>query len=259
MGREISLFSDYHQRENSLTNHCGVLFRLIYRESPQQFEELLTALLPEEGQVRIGPLFTQQERRVKSVPDLLIQQEAFNLFFETKIDDWFHDRQLKNHIRALTHSPGVKVLFCLSNFERDDPEVQFAQLVKAAKHQSVFVKFLSFEELLQQVRVRRLSNTLVETVNEFEEYLDRNGLLPRWRYLLDVVNCGQTMDEIKAGAYMCPNIGGPYSHARARFIGSYQSKAVRSIHEVDALLACMPGGESSSRSSGRTPGNWIRR
>lgn len=243
MGREISLFADYHQRENSLTNHCGVLFRLIYRESPQQFEELIVALLPEAGQVRVGPLFTQQVRQTKSVPDLLIQQEAFSLFFETKIDDWFHDGQLKNHIQALANSPGVKVLFCLSNFEHDDPETKFKDFIQEAKQHFVFVQFVSFEELLEKVRARRLSNALIETVDEFEEYLDRNGLLPRWRYLLDVVNCGKTMDEVHAGAYMCPNTGGPYSHVRARFLGSYQSKMVPSVYEIDALVACSPKGK----------------
>jgi hypothetical protein len=243
MGREISLFADYHQRENSLTNHCGMLFRLIYRESPQQFEELILALLPEKGQLRVGPLFTQQEKRGKSVPDLLIQQEAFSLFFETKINDWFHDGQLTSHVQALTKSPGGKVLFCLSNFERDDPETQFSDLIREAERQSVHVQFVSFEELLQQIRARRLSNTLIETVDEFEQYLDRDGLLPRWRYLLDVVNCGKTMDEIRVGAYMCPNTGGPYSHVRARFLGSYQSKMVPSVHEIDALVACSAEGK----------------
>jgi hypothetical protein len=243
MGREISLFSDYHAQENSLTNHCGILFRLIYRESPQQFEELVVDLLPEEGQLRVGPLFTQQVKKLKSVPDLLIQQDAFSLFFETKIDDWFHGGQLKNHLKSLANSPGVKVLFCLSNFETDDPETQFADFIQKAKQQGVLVQFVSFEELLQKVRERRLSNSLIETVDEFEEYLDRNGLLPRWRYLLDVVNCGKSMDEVNAGAYVCPNTGGPFSHVRARFLGSYQSKMVPCVYEIDALVACSPGGK----------------
>ena len=242
MGRDISLFSDYQQRENALTNHCGILFKLIYRESPQQFEELIIALLPEAGQVRVGPLFSQQEKHARSVPDLLIRQDAFSLFFETKIDDWFHDSQLKSHVRALSSSPGVKVLICLSNFEEGHSEIKYKDLVDEAKGQSVFVQFISFEDLLKQIRARRLSNSLTEIVDEFEAYLDRSRLLPRWRYLLDVVNCGKTMDEIQAGAYMCPNTGGPYSHVRSRFLGSYQSKEVRTIHEIDALCTCSPEG-----------------
>ena len=243
MGREISIFADYHQRENLLTNHCGVLFRLIYRESPQQFEELVVALLPEEAQLRVGPLFTQQEKSVKTVPDLIIRQEAFSLFFETKIDDWFHHGQLQGHVDGLAQSPGVKVLICLCNFEIDDPETKFAPLAQEARKHSVIVQFISFEELLQQIRVLRLSNTMAETVDEFQQYLDRSHFLPRWRYLLDVVNSGKTMDEIQAGAYMCPNKGGPYSHVRARFLGAYQSKMVCSVHAIDALVACSPGGK----------------
>jgi len=241
MGRDISLFSDYHTGENSLTNHCGILFKLIYRESPEQFEQLIVSLLPEEAQLRVGPVFTQQEKAKRSIPDLLICQDSFRLYFETKIDAWFHDDQLARHIDALARPSGVNVLFCLSNFEESNPEGKFESLVKEAAKRAVIVQFMSFEDLLEQIRELRLSNTLVETIEEFEQYLDRNALLPRWKHLLDVVNCGKTMDEIKAGAYMCPNRSGPYTHVRARYLGTYQAKSIPSIHEIDALVACSPG------------------
>lgn len=244
MGREISIFSDYHQKENNLTNHCGVLFRQIYRESPKQFEELIVSLLPESTSLRVGPVFSQQDKKEFSVPDLLICQEAFSLFFETKIGAWFHEKQLAGHIAQLAKTPGSKVLFCLANSEDDSSKKEFKRLVQQARKLDVIVQFLTFEDLLGQVRELKLSNPLSDTIDEFEQYLDRNDLLPRWRHLLDVVNCGKTMDEIEAGAYMCPNRGGPFSHARARFLGTYQNKAVRSIHEIDALVACGPGGKS---------------
>jgi hypothetical protein len=240
MGREISLFSDYRQQENSLTNHCGVMLRLIYRESPEQFEDLIAEFLPEAAQFRVGPMFTQQEKSARTVPDLLIRQDAFSLFFETKIDDWFHHGQIEGHIDALANAPGVKVLFCLSNFQDGNSEKKFSELADAAKKRSILISFLSFEALITKIRALRLSNTLAETAEEFEDYLDRNGLLSQWKSLLDVVNCGFTMDEIAAGAYMCPNKGGPYRHNRARFLGTYKNKAVRSIHEIDALVTCAP-------------------
>lgn len=159
MGREISLFSDYHQRENNLTNHCGVLFRQIYRESPQQFEKLVVELLQDEARLRVGPIFTQQERKLTSVPDLLIQQEAFSLFFETKTSDWFYHDQLSRHVEVLAKAPGIKVLFCLSKFDEDEPEEKFTALIAEAKKQKVVVQFVSFEDLLEQVRQLRLSSS----------------------------------------------------------------------------------------------------
>ena len=65
-----------------------------------------------------------------------------------------------------------------------------------------------------------------------------------WRYLLDVVNCVKSMNEIKAGAYMCPNQGRSFSHKRARFLGTYQQKMVPSVHEIDALVTCEPDGKN---------------
>src|SRR6266705_2401450 len=162
MGRDISIFSDYHAGENSLTNHCGILFKLIYRESLQQFEELIVALLPEEVSIRVRPVFSQQEKRKNGVPDLLICQEPFRLHFETKIDAWFHDDQLARHVDDLQQANEVNILFCLSNFEKSDPAADFDKLTGEAKKAGVIVQFISFEDLLVKIRGLRLSNTLLE-------------------------------------------------------------------------------------------------
>src|SRR5690554_8184097 len=72
MGREISLFADYHKKENSLTNYCGLLMKMLYEDSPRKFEELLATLLKTDTNIIVGPTFTQQTKTVKSIPDLAI-------------------------------------------------------------------------------------------------------------------------------------------------------------------------------------------
>lgn len=46
MGKPISLFTDYSQSENRVTNYCGLMMKLIYEESPRRFSELIDNLMP---------------------------------------------------------------------------------------------------------------------------------------------------------------------------------------------------------------------
>src|SRR5665213_2305048 len=91
MGREISIFSDYHQQENSLSNYCGLLMKILYQESPKQFQELLSALIKAKADIIVGPTFSQQIKKVKSIPDLVIAQKSFAIHFETKLTNWFYN------------------------------------------------------------------------------------------------------------------------------------------------------------------------
>lgn len=236
MGREISIFSDYRQGENSLTNYCGLIMKLLYEDSPNQFEELIAALLGTDHNVIVGPSFSQQTKSKNSIPDLAIIQKSFSVFFETKTTDWFYDDQLNRHMEGFNKSTGTKVLFLLSNFENGDLEERFKNQIEVGKKNDVIVQPLTFEDLvgsLEEVAKTEYLNNLLE---EFKVYLDRNGHLPKWKNLLDVVSCSGTLNEIREGVYMCPDTGGPYSHRRAKYFGPYANKKVNKIFEIKALV-----------------------
>ena len=44
MGRNISLFADYHGKENSVTNFCGLMLKMVWQENAQAFSALLDRL-----------------------------------------------------------------------------------------------------------------------------------------------------------------------------------------------------------------------
>jgi len=236
MGREISLFADYHQKENSLTNYCGLLMKMLYEDSPRKFEELLATLLKTDTNIVVGPTFTQQTKTVKSIPDLAITQKSFSVFFETKTTDWFYEDQIIRHIAGFNQTADNKVLFLLSNFENDNLEEQFAKEIKAAKKQKIILQPLTFEDFVGSLEQVCNSEYLRNLLDEFKLYLDRNGRLPKWKYLLDVVSCSGTLEEIEQGVYMCPDTGGAYSHRRAKYFGPYSSKKVADIFEINAIV-----------------------
>lgn len=236
MGREISLFADYHQKENSLTNYCGLLMKMLYEDSPRKFEELLATLLKTDTNIIVGPTFTQQTKTVKSIPDLAITQKSFSVFFETKTTDWFYEDQINRHIAGFNQTADDKILFLLSNFENDNLEEQFAKEIKEAKKHKIILQPLTFEDFVGSLEEVCNSEYLRSLLDEFKLYLDRNGRLPKWKYLLDVVSCSGTLAEIEQGVYMCPDTGGAYSHRRAKYFGPYSSKKVADIFEINAIV-----------------------
>lgn len=236
MGREISLFADYHQKENSLTNYCGLLMKMLYEDSPRRFEELLATLLKTDTNIIVGPTFTQQTKTAKSIPDLAITQKSFSVFFETKTTDWFYENQINRHIAGFNQTADDKILFLLSNFENDNLEEQFNKEIKEAKKRKIILQPLTFEDFVGSLEQVCNSDYLRNLLDEFKLYLDRNGRLPKWKYLLDVVSCSGTLAEVEQGVYMCPDTGGAYSHRRAKYFGPYSSKKVADIFEINAII-----------------------
>lgn len=236
MGREISLFADYHQKENSLTNYCGLLMKMLYEDSPKKFEELLATLLKTDTNIIVGPTFTQQTKTVKSIPDLAITQKSFSVFFETKTTDWFYEGQINRHIEGFNQKTDDKILFLLSNFENDNLEEQFDKQIKEAKKHEIILQPITFEDFVGSLEQVCNSEYLRSLLDEFKLYLDRNNYLPKWKYLLDVVSCSGTLEEIEQGVYICPDTGGAYSHRRAKYFGPYSSKRVSDIFEISAIV-----------------------
>lgn len=217
--------------------------KILYEESPKSFEEALVSLLPSAVNLSVGPNFSQQTKTEGSIPDLSITQRSFSVFFETKLTNWFYDDQTFRHITGINSQAQDKILFLLSNFESDEPEIEFNEQISRARQNQVVLQPISFEEFVQVLEDVKSSESFEKVLDEFKAYLDRSNLLPKWKYLLTVVNCADSMNEISAGVYICPDIGGTYSFRRAKFIGSYANKKVNTIFEVKAVISISVGLE----------------
>lgn len=238
MSREISLFADFKQGENRVTNYCGLMLKLLYQESAVAFEAAINNLLGDHA-ISVNPDFRQQTRKKNSVPDLTIEQTSFQLLFEVKTTDWFYSDQIRRHLEGMADSHAQsKTLFLLCNEEIDNYDMRFEQTIQFARELGIHIQPTTFEMLLESIKQasNRLSDQFASMLKEFEGYLDSIGVLPSWRCLLDVISCGKSMDEVENGAYMCPNTGGAYAHKRARFFCSYQNKQVTYIAEILAVV-----------------------
>ncbi len=243
MGQDISLFNDYHTKENILSNHCVVILKLLYEENPRSFEEVISTLTSQD--FMISPSFNQQIKKKDSTPDIVIEQKSFSIFFETKTFDWFYDNQIERHLKGFKKDTKYNILFLLTNFEIDNPEDKFEQqIIESQSKFGITLCPISFEKLVGVLETVETTDSYKKYLEEFRGFLERNNYLPTWRYMLDIVNCASTINEVhEHDVYMCPNTGGKYKHRRALFFGGYKSKNVKFIHEIKALVVIEQGGK----------------
>lgn len=240
MGRPVSLFSGYSQKENRVTNYTLLILKMLYEENPKYLGEVLAAIVGEDISSHVGITFRQQERQTASTPDGLITQRALTVYIETKNYDWFYDEQLKNHLRSFNNkSDGLKVLLALGNFESENQErfKRVRSICEKEYKNSIWFQAITFEDLLNKVQISGLSKNLADAIADFKDFLNEENLLQTWRDWLDVVNCaGIPEDVTKGGVYMCPAEGRAYTHDRCRFFGMYRNKRVELIGEIEAVV-----------------------
>lgn len=249
MSQPISLFSGYSQKENRVTNYVLLILRMLYEESPSYLSEVFSQLLPDDVSSSIGVSFSQQVKKISSVPDGVISQKAFSLFIEAKNHDWFYDSQLENHLEGLDlEASGDKVLIVLGNFE-SDLESRFDSIRTKMKEKygdTIHFSAVTFESFLECLNSLTLPKNLQDAVSEIEYFFDEQNLLPKWKDLLDVVNCSGSYDEfVNHGVYLCPTRGGAYSHKRCRYFGAYKNKEVKYISEIRAVVDVELNGDGS--------------
>ena len=250
---DISLFNRYHGKENTITNYCGLMLKLLYQYSPSKFEECINNLAPSEDinnnleqseqQLIVEPEFKQQNAykekgSKKSVLDLKISQKAFSVLFEVKTSDWFYDEQFKKYIKNIIPKKGEVVFFFAlsSEFNSDD---KFKKISEGMNEEGIIFHAITFESLLSNLKsVEKEVNNLVYSkfLKEFETFLENESLLPKWKYLLDVVNCANSIEQVEKGFYSCPNTGGSYNHRRAKYFAPYKNKRVKSVYEIECVV-----------------------
>ena len=239
MAQEISMFPRYTQRENRTTNYVGFVLKYLYEESPTAFQRTLARLIDDEV-LEVGPSFQQQKRRGDSIPDFLIEQPRFWVDFEVKRTDKFDADQVRRHVEGMSApTDGDVSVLVLLGTATTNVENLVPDLVDEQSDNHVQVVATSFECLVEILRGESegVSQQFRNMLDDFETFLDQEGLIPRWRRLLDVVNSGRLMHEVvDGGAYCCPDTGGPYSHQRARYLGAYSNKTVSPVAQIEGVV-----------------------
>lgn len=246
MSQSLSFFNPYSQGENQVTNYCELMLKLLYKESPEAFEEIVNNLISGVKPFDCLPKFSQQAKKKRSVPDLCFSQKSFEIYFETKNNDWFYNDQIVRHIDGFENEnkADTRILFLLTKEFSGEEEKYGADYASKA---NVLLQKITFRDFLDAFKnivnedVYTLSKYFGDYLEEFEDYLTRNRYLDDWQQLLDVVNCKATKEEVEHGYYICPNVIKTYSHRRAKYFGAYWDKNVNYIAVIKARLIISDG------------------
>lgn len=241
---EVGFFPKYEQKENKVTNYTLLMLKQLYNESPKLFQEFIVNLIKDnKNNIDVGVNFWQQKGfecdNGKSILDGVISQSGFTIFIETKLSDWFYSDQLERYLSNIMQHDGKKIFLTLCNFDGQKSEV-FEQFMKEYRDSNnvifAYFDFGNFIDILENLKSKITSELFLQMLDEFEEFLDSENLLPTWKYRLDVVNCAKSKNEVKERLlYLCPEAKGPYKHARSKYFGIYDNKKVDCIAEIKAV------------------------
>ena len=220
---EISYFATYDKQENQVTNNTILMFRHVYNQSPKLFYKFLSELAGGIELPEIGLQFEQQKREQCSVPDALIRQNSFNVYFELKDgDNRLDETQINNHTKAFKTNNDM--LLCITKC--NDPLAD-----KEYGEENVF--FTTYKKIVQCLQANTppyLSN-LYEIVESYKDMLNSKGLLYN-QYQMVAFPCPESYNEnIKYRYYYHP-IDCSIIASDRNYIGIYHNKNISHIGQI---------------------------
>jgi hypothetical protein len=236
----ISYFQRYSQRENHVTNNTLLVMRHLYQTAPGKLEQVVRELVGQEA-VSLGLTFHQQTRGSASVPDGLISQAAFRLYFETKLGPALDHDQLLRHITSIadgrTPSAGEAFLVGLSTEPTAAKEKESISAV--ARAQGVVFATSTFADLVTALDATCAPHdvALRAILDDFTEFLASEDLLFQSDDWMLVVPCGVSLAENQRFGIYYDGIDRP-KRSPCAFLGAYSEKSIRLVGRITAVLAC---------------------
>lgn len=244
MENKTSFFTTYDQKENRITNYCLLMLTQLYNYSPILFNQTLSSLTDE---LNFGVNFYQQKgintKNGKQIADGIISQEAITIYVETKNFDWFYNNQIDGYLSNLMEKPGKKILILMANFDRSTVNLneRISEIEKKYQTSEIKIFPINFIDLYQELAQisNKISNDMfINMLDDFENFLLEEKLLPIWKYRLDIVRTGISMDQnLKHKCYSCPLQNGVWHHKQAKYMGLLdQGKILKKIAQIDGVI-----------------------
>ncbi|MFH5883665.1 hypothetical protein ACG2F4_05090 [Halalkalibaculum sp. DA3122] len=230
----VHFFQRYSNKENVVTNNTLLLLSHVYDNSPELLENLITELGEDSG-FQVGPVFGQQVREPKSVPDGEITQQSFKIVVETKLGQTTNPGQLKSHLEAFNNKD-YQILLIL-NKGKVKPKIRkkvekIITSYNTNSSSSVTGIWLRFQDLISAIKsvLGDQHIQLQDLLDDYEEYCVESGLIPRTEYRMRAVPCGKSFTQnMEYGIYYEPpgRSATPYT-----YLGIYTQKAIHGIGKV---------------------------
>ena len=233
----VSYFQRFSQRENHATNNTLLIFRHFYQSSPYKLQRVLSALV--DAELSVGLAFEQQVRGDQSVPDALIVQEPLRIFIETKRGEVLDPDQIGRHIETIAaRHPDVGHSILLGLTREPLLQVRADELQAMAGGRGILFAAVTFSQIVETLRAQcaEFERELLESIEDYEQYLAEVHLLEARNQRLAIVPCGTSFAENKRfGLYYEPPTRSRKTNA---FLGIYIQKLVSLVGKVETIAIC---------------------
>ena len=234
---EISHFQKYSQKENHVTNNTLLMFRHIYRHSPQKFQGFLNALLDEDEAISIGLTFEQQVGKEASIPDAQITQKPIEIYIEAKMDGGVDIAQLQNHIKGVQGKDGSNTQIFLIALTKGNLKSQVAKELETLRSTpNLKLHHITYDDVEENLAMiyGDHEEEMSFIVHDYIRFLQDNDLLQD-KYKVAVIPCGKSYDaNAKHRAYFEPLNRREKDHVK--YMGLYKDKCIKDIGEISKIV-----------------------
>lgn len=216
-----------------------LLLSRLYSYSPDKFFKFFKFLNSEYLSEKFNPeiIFTLQEKSIDSVPDATITQDSFKIVVETKMSDWFYEKQLVRHLNSFKNETYKIMITLAPELMAKDKKVSFEKMLKTynqkQNHPIIHIN-TTFETIVNAVGevLDERDYEIQAILHDYWEYCYNDGLISvseAWKYMRMQL-AGVTFDfNIESSIY--------YDNAERSFrehdiLGLYKNKSVWAIGKI---------------------------
>lgn len=238
---KVHYFQRYHQKENVATANTMLLLSRFYSSNPDAFYAFIKSVLFED---RFEP-FLQidlQKGNGTSIPDAIISQASFKIVVETKIDDWFHEDQLENHLKSFGNERNRVLLSIAREPMAENKKRSFDSLLKTyameTHSEEIIHCNLTFLQLIEQMKEYIDDNDFMmqNIVEDYRDFCWHDGLLPDLNYknYMRMQLASTTLEYNIANNVYYDDVNRGFS--KHTYLGLYKEKSVRAIGKICARI-----------------------
>lgn len=241
---KIHYFQRYHKGEDVATANTMLLLSRLYSYSPNKFFQFLKDEYFSDVRFEPELAFVLQDKGKDSVPDATVTQPSFKLVVETKLTDWFKNKQLINHLSKF-HNEEYKVLITISSELMDAKKKEkFEQELKKynSEHKTNILHTNTTFELLAQAVQSVLTDRDYEMQDVLDDYLDychSDKLImasDAWKKMRMQL-AGTTLDFNIAENVYYDNIDRGFSNHD--YLSLYKQKSIRAVGKINAIVTAV--------------------
>ena len=236
---KIHYFQRYHAKENVATANTMLLLSRLYSYSPDKFFKFFKLLNLEYLSEVFNPeiIFTLQEKSIDSVPDATITQDSFKIVVETKISDWFYEKQLVRHLNSFKNETYKFMITIAPELMAKDKKESFEKTLNLYNQKQITpvmhvnTTFETIANAIGEVLDER-DYEIRAILDDYWEYCYKDGLISvseAWKYMRMQL-AGVTFDfNIESNIYYD---NAEHSFREHNILGLYKNKSVRAIGKI---------------------------